>query len=89
MTSSAIKAAFHGDVPLPEIDPAEMVATAFGFQLDRQCTFDDAVAKVYRDAGSNASVYVSDGLAELLDPSTPLTRRSRQSFLVVRPSKGS
>ncbi len=69
VTSSAIKAAFHGDVPLPEIDPAEMVATAFGFQLDRQCTFDDAVAKVYRDAGSNASVYVSTrGLAELLSP---------------------
>jgi len=69
VTSSAITGAFHGDVPLPEIDPAEMLATAFGFQLDRQCTFDDEVAKVYRDAGSNASVFVSTrGLAELLSP---------------------
>ena len=69
ITSSAIANAFHGDIPLPEIDPAELLAAAFGFQLDRQCTFDDEVAKIYRNAGPDASVYVSSrGLAELCSP---------------------
>ena len=69
ITSSALSAAFRGDVPLPEIDPTELLTTAFGFQLDRQCDFDDVIAKIYRNAGANASVYVSTrGLAELLSP---------------------
>jgi hypothetical protein len=69
VTSSALSAAFRGDVPLPEIDPTELIATAFGFQVDRQCDFDAVVAKIYGDAGAGASVYVSTrGLAELLSP---------------------
>jgi hypothetical protein len=69
VTSSAITAAFHGNVPLPEIEPAEMLATAFGFELDRQCTFDNVVANIYADAGSDAVVFTSTrGLSELLSP---------------------
>ena len=69
LPSSAITAAFHGDIPLPEVNPVEMLGASLGFQVEGTCNFDDVTAKIYQEAGSNARVYVSTrALAEVLSP---------------------
>lgn len=67
ITSSALSAAFSGGVPLPEFDLLEMLATGTGLRVDRECTFEDEVAKLYPAASADTRVYVSSrGLSELL-----------------------
>jgi hypothetical protein len=67
ITSSAISAAFSGGVPLPQFDRAEMLKASLAARVERECTFDDEVARIHRGVADNTRVYVSSrGLSELL-----------------------